>query len=63
MQQVAQARGQRQYAQGVWALREELAEASTAQVLQGSGREAGADHLHAALGCCGTHHGVETLVL
>lgn len=40
-----------------------MAELGAAEVLERGWRVAGTNHLHAAFGCCGTHHGVEVLVL
>lgn len=40
-----------------------LTQPDAAKVLQSGGRGAGTDHLHAAFGCCGAHHGIELLVL
>lgn len=48
--------------QCVCAVGECLAELGTAQVLKRGWGVAGTRHLHAAFGCCGTHHGVEVLV-
>lgn len=45
------------------AVGDHLAEPGTAQVLEGGGGVAGTDHLHTAFGRCGTHHGIELLVL
>lgn len=47
----------------IWVTGHYPAELDTAKVLQGRGRVTGADHLHAAFGCCGAHHGIELLVL
>ena len=63
VKQLTEARGQGQHPQGVSPGREELAQARTAQVLQGSGRRHGADELHAALGCGAARHGEHLLVL
>lgn len=49
--------------QCVWAVGVSLAELGTAEVLERGRGVAGTGHLHAAFGCCGTHHGVEVLVL
>lgn len=59
----SKARGQVQGLECVWAVGERLAEPRTAEVLEGGWGVAGTDHLHAAFGRCGTHHGVELLVL
>lgn len=63
VQEGAQARGQLQSVKHVRAGGQHLTESGTAEVLQRGGCVAGTDHLHAALGCCGAHHGVELLVL
>lgn len=63
LQDGAQARRQLHGVQHVRAARHGLAEPGAAQVLQGGGRVAGTDHLHAALSRRGANHGVELLVL
>lgn len=63
LEEEAQARGQLQGGNHIRTLGQRLAQPSTAKVLEGGGCVAGTDHLHAALGCCGAHHGVELLVL
>lgn len=59
----AQAWGHVQSLEFVRAAGDHLAEPGTAEVLKGGGGVAGTDHLHTAFGRCGTHHGIELLVL
>lgn len=40
-----------------------MPELGAAEILERGWGVAGTDHLHAAFGSCGTHHGVEVLVL
>lgn len=63
MEEGAQAWGHFQLPQDIWVAGHRLTEADAAKVLQAGGRVTGTDHLHAAFGCCGAHHGVELLVL
>ena len=63
LEEADEARREVQSTQDVQAVRHLLANASAAQVLQGGGRAASADHLHAALGGRGADDGVEGLVL
>lgn len=63
MEEGAQARGHVQSLEFVRAVGDHLAELGTAEVLEGGGAVAGTDHLHTAFGRCGTHHGIELLVL
>lgn len=59
----AQAWGHIQLPEHIQVAGHHLTEPHTAKVLQGGGRGTGADHLHAAFGCCGAHHGIKLLVL
>lgn len=63
LEMVPKARRDVQGLQCVWAVGECLAELDAAEVLERGWGVAGTGHLHAAFGCCGTHHGVEALVL
>lgn len=63
MKEGAQAWGHIQLPKYIRVAGHHLTEPDTAKVLQGGGRVTGTDHLHAAFGCCGTHHGIELLVL
>lgn len=63
VQEGAQARGHIHGVKYVRAMGKHLAEPGTTMVLEGGGCVAGTDHLHTAFGCCGTHHGIELLVL